>query len=152
MSVRILSVDVVVVVLPVPGSRVVRRVDVDAVDLALVDVGQRFENVEVLAVDHSVEGLVATSLQGVNNLEAGVDGLPEFTDDYQFLKSLLNLPPLGTHECCHSVGDLADHPGLPVGARELLGAATPTNRLAVEADVLRKVALEDEAKVLVGSK
>jgi hypothetical protein len=42
-AVEVVALDVVVVVLPVLGAGVVRRVDVDGVDLAPVREGQRLE-------------------------------------------------------------------------------------------------------------
>ncbi len=53
-SPRVGAVDVVVVVLPVPGAGVVGGVDVDAVDLTLVEVVEHLEHVVVLAADNRV--------------------------------------------------------------------------------------------------
>ena len=80
-----LAIDVVVVVLPVPGAGVVGRVDVDAVDLAGVGEPQRLQRVVVLAVDDDVGGLVAAALDAAQRFEAGVDRLAELGHDHQVI-------------------------------------------------------------------
>ena len=61
-SVSVVLIDVVVVILPVPRARVVRGVDVDAVDLARVRELQRFKDVMVLALDHHMTRSFSASL------------------------------------------------------------------------------------------
>ena len=79
-AVEVVALDVVVVVLPVLRAGVVRRVDVDAVDLAAVGEEQRLERVEVLGVDDGVERLVAAALDLAGRDQAGVDRVAELGD------------------------------------------------------------------------
>ena len=60
MPVVVVCIDVVVVVLPIPRSRVVRRIDIDAVDLASVGELESFEDVMVLALDDYMRGLISS--------------------------------------------------------------------------------------------
>ncbi len=64
MAVKVVALDIVVVVLPVLGTSVVGRVDVDGVDLALVGVGEGLEDVEVLAVDDGGWALPVVAVEG----------------------------------------------------------------------------------------
>src|SRR5215211_5339956 len=74
-------IDVVVVVFPVPVARVVRRVYIDGVDLVLVGVKQGFKGVEVLGIDDEMRRLVPAIADTANGRQAGVDRLPELTND-----------------------------------------------------------------------
>src|SRR5664280_356436 len=55
----VVLIDVAVVVLPISSARIVRRVDVDAVDRPLPHVDEHLEGVEVFTVYECVEGLAA---------------------------------------------------------------------------------------------
>ncbi len=85
MTVEVVTLDVVVVVLPVPGARVVGRVDVDRIDTAAVRVRQRLENVEVFTVDDSVEGLVTAFLYRSGGAQTGVDAVAELSDEHKLV-------------------------------------------------------------------
>ena len=61
MAITIVALHVIVVVFPVLGPGVVRRVDVDGVDLALVEVDEQLQRVEVLAVDNRMMGSIERS-------------------------------------------------------------------------------------------
>lgn len=78
MAILVGGIDVVVVVLPILRARVVRRVDVDAIDLARVGERQRLERVVVLAVDNDLVGLVSAALHTAGLPEPRVDGLVVF--------------------------------------------------------------------------
>ena len=77
----VVALDVVVVVLPVLRAGVVRRVDVDGVDLAAMGKQQRLQRVEVLGIDNSVERPVAAELDLAGGHEPRIDGVSELCDD-----------------------------------------------------------------------
>ena len=83
MAVRVGLVDVVVVVLPIAGAAVVRRVDVDAVDLACVRETQRLQRVVVLAIDDDVVRLVPAPFDRPEVPEAWKHGLAEIGDHHK---------------------------------------------------------------------
>ena len=86
MAVQVVAFDVVVVVLPVLRTGVVRRVDVDRIDLAAMRPGQRLEDVVVLAVDDGVAGLVAAARNMAGFFQARIDRVAEFRDDNQVIE------------------------------------------------------------------
>ena len=77
MAIEVVSLDVVVVVLPVLRAGVVRRVDVDRVDRAAVREQQRLQRVEVLGIDDGVERLVAPALDPARGDQTRVDRVAE---------------------------------------------------------------------------
>ena len=95
MAVGVGVIDVVVVVLPVAGSSVVRRVDVNAVDLASMRELQRLQNVVVLALDHDVSGLVAAASDSPEAPQAGIHGLTEVRGHHQGIYITLLVDHLG---------------------------------------------------------
>jgi hypothetical protein len=72
MAVQVVAADVAVVVDPVSCASVVRRVDVDQVDLPAVGEQQRLQGVIVLGVDYCVERSVAAAFDPASRDEAGV--------------------------------------------------------------------------------
>ena len=86
MAVVVVAFNVVVVVLPVASTGVVRRVDVDCVDLAAVRVGEHFEGMIVLSVDHRVEWLVTTTLDPAGFHEPREDLVVELRHDHEIIE------------------------------------------------------------------
>jgi len=82
-AIGVIGIDVVVVVLPVLGADVIRRVDVDAINLARVTEPQRLERVVVLALDYYVMRLVTAPLDRTEPLQARIDRIAELSDDYE---------------------------------------------------------------------
>ena len=54
MTIVIVGIDVVIVVLPVARTSVVRRVDVNGVNLVSMRIGERLQSMEIFTVDHGV--------------------------------------------------------------------------------------------------
>lgn len=77
MPVEIVALYVVVVVLPIACPRVVRRVDVDRVYGPLVSEGELLQDVEIFAVDNSVEGLIAATSDLTVRAQARIDAITE---------------------------------------------------------------------------
>ena len=73
MAVVVFRFDIVVVVDPIVTPRVIRRIDVDGVDLASMREQKCLECVVVLGVDDGVERFVAATLDLSGRDEAGVD-------------------------------------------------------------------------------
>ena len=78
--ISVFGIDVVVVVLPVLGAGVVRRVDVDAVHLARMGELQHLQRVVVLGIDDDVRRLVASASHAAHGYEPRIDGLAKFSD------------------------------------------------------------------------
>ncbi len=78
-AVGIVAVDVVIVVLPVTCAGVVGGIDVDAVDLAGIEVGEELESVEVVRLDEGMPWGGGGSMgEGCDWGEVGVDRFAEF--------------------------------------------------------------------------
>lgn len=157
--VGVVPVYVVVVVLPVVVTRVVRRVDVDAVHLAGVGECEHLERMVVLAVDDDLVGPVAAPLHAAGLPEPRVDGLvvlrhgdevPHGDLARPLLVSVVDSALIGI-ESCHLVRDRGDLPqeGRAVVFRlsafgEDLHDVAADYFLAVEAHALWAVVLEHE--------
>ena len=85
MAIGVVSINVVVVVLPIFGAGVIGRVDVDGIDFALVRVEESLENVVVLCIDDRVEGLVSPALDFAGGPQSRVDRVSELCDDNEIL-------------------------------------------------------------------
>src|SRR6185436_918384 len=57
-SPNVIVIDVSIVLLPIARTRVVRRIDVDAVNLTFVEIDEELQGVEVFSVDDGVVWLV----------------------------------------------------------------------------------------------
>ncbi len=103
----VVALDVVVVVLPVLRARVVRRVDVDAVDLAAVREEQRLERVEVLGVDDRVERLVAAAFHLPRRDQARVDRVAELGHHDQVVQRQRSRRASPSSTACSQIADAA---------------------------------------------
>ena len=145
------------VVFPVAGTGVVRRVDVDAVDLAGVGELQQFEGVVVLGVDDGVCRLVAAAVHRFEVFEAGVDGFAELGDDDEVADGELGRMVVGrvvVGAYRYELGDAAfhgadeEHLTLVVSAGH---ANTATDRVRGQRDALGEVRFEHQAEGPLGS-
>ena len=85
MAVIVFLIYIVVVVLPVGGSRVVGRVDIDAIDLALIRMKEQLESVVILALDHHVVRCIrVAAFHGAEVFKSRVDRFPEARNQGQF--------------------------------------------------------------------
>lgn len=82
----VVAFNVVVVVLPVAGAGVIRRVDIYCVDLAPVRVGEHLEGVIVLSVDHCMEWFVATALDTTCLDKTGENLVIELGHDHEIIE------------------------------------------------------------------
>ena len=128
-SVGVVFVDETVVVLPVARSRVVGRVDVDAVHLPTVRVGQHLVGMEVLAVDDDMSGLVIRP-----------------TAYQQPPVSLVSCPSCGaaqhsSNRHCEQCGARLGQGTVPVAPRPLASISPGTRALTVILAVLAGVVL-----------
>ena len=117
MAVEVVVVDVVVVVLPVPRARVIRGIDVNRVDFALMGVEKDLERVEVLGVDHCVKRPVAAALHLACRHQSRVDRIAELGDYNQIVHG----PPRGL------MLGLRVFPPDQVGYGTLVGSANPAD-------------------------
>lgn len=157
MPVGIGARDEAVVVNPVIRAGVVRRVNVDQVDLALVGIDQRLERIVILTLDHDMRRLLSASLDLAERREAWINRVAEVLDDdelvvvvrYRF--ALVDWLLRRIHRDDRSdaaparEGDLV----LLLGISSQSHNVTATRARARNLEILRKVALEDEAEVLV---
>lgn len=157
MPIVVVTLDVVVVVLPVPGTRVVRRVDVDGVDGVPVGVGQHLQRVVVLRVDDRVERLVSAPFDAARLHESGVDAIPELCDDHHVvggrdlslglldvqLREMGQALPVGSFDPRNAPQTLVADLRLSTGWKHTHLVAT-THRPAGQLDGLRLMLLEDE--------
>lgn len=89
MAIEVFLAHIVVVVLPVLRTGVVRWIDIYDVDLAAMREGERFQDVEVFAIDHGVKRLVAAAFDFSSAHKAGIDVVLELRDDYEVLSGNL---------------------------------------------------------------
>ena len=97
-TVGVVAVNKVVVVLPVLGSGVVRRVDVDAVDLPGVSELEHLQRVMVLGVDDDLGGLVAATLDRADPFQTWVDRFAELGDDCEIIDRHRGRPAIGGND------------------------------------------------------
>ena len=85
MAIGVVIIYIIIIVLPILSSSIIGRVDVDAIDLAFVEVEEQLEGVIVLAFDHHVMGRVWTAaFHGTEMLEGWIDRFAETRDRSQF--------------------------------------------------------------------
>ena len=154
MTVTVVAVHVVVVVFPVPRARVVRRVDVDAVDFAFAGVKQRLQGVVVLTVDDDVGRLVRAPLNLADLGQPGVHRVAELTNNHQIIHGECVGEQCTVGAPAHPsvpIADLLHGPGcgLRVGAQ--FDGCPPANRHFVQANLLRQVLLEHEPQLLLAA-
>ena len=78
-AVLVVIVHIVVVVFPIASARVIRRVDVDTVHLAGIEVLQQLQGMVVVSLDERVPQVAVRRVADrVDGLEIGVNGLAEF--------------------------------------------------------------------------
>ena len=77
MTPGVIRVHIVIVVFPVPGARVIRRVQIHAVDLALIEKRQQLKCMKILPADDRMEGLVLSPPNRVDRRQRRVDRLPK---------------------------------------------------------------------------
>ena len=156
MTILVATVDVIIVVLPVTSARIVRRVDINAIDFARVAEEQALERVVVLAVDDDLIGLVTASLNASGLAKASIDGLVVLGDRHEVLeRDLASLAwSVDADEPCNFARHGLDPPADPVlvrfpltTRRHDLHGVSYGDELAVEAHALGAVVLKDEAEL-----
>src|SRR6266536_2021733 len=84
MAPSVIDVDVIIVVLPIASASIVRRVDIDAVDLARVEVAKELECMMVVGFDQRVPGCVCrTILNLVHRYESRENTISELPDHHE---------------------------------------------------------------------
>src|SRR5574344_1953571 len=91
MAPGVVSVDIVVIILPVLRAGVVGRVDVDAIDLSGVKILQKLKRVVIVGLDERMPEIAATMLNLVHLLKIRKDRLSEKRDRNQFIDGKLKL-------------------------------------------------------------
>ena len=162
MTIAVVIVDVVVVVLPITGTRVVGGIDVDRVDLAFVGVEKDLERVEVLGVDHCVKGLVSAAFDTSGGHQPRVDGVAKlgyynqvFDRPVRLLGSGLgslsphkvgDSPALGPADAVNAPHSIVYARGFAAARRETADLVAPTHGSVRELYRLGNVALEIESE------
>jgi hypothetical protein len=89
-------VHIVVVVLPVPGSAVVRRIDVNHIHAAFVAVQKHLKRMKIIRVDQRMKGFARDAGDPVHRNQRGIHRLPKalYHDEFVFGENLLAPSPL----------------------------------------------------------
>lgn len=87
MAVKIVTFDVMIIILPVLGARIIRRVDINAVNLSAMGIRQHFKRMVIFGIDHRMEGLISTSLERVRGNQTRIDWVPELRDHDEVVES-----------------------------------------------------------------
>ena len=157
-TIIVVIVDVVVVVFPITGTRVVWGIDVDRVDLAFVGVEKDLERVEVLGVDHCVKGFVSAAFDTSGGHQPRVDGVAKlgyynqvFDRPVRLLGSLSphkvgDSPALGSADAVNAPHSIIDARGFAAARRETSDLVAPADGSVREFYRLGNVALEVEAE------
>ena len=153
-AIGIVAVHIVVVILPVFGSRIVRRVDVNAIDLSRIQVFQQLQRVVVVCFDQRMPQVAVRRIAyRVHPFEARVDRLPEAGDRHQiahgkFFGRLLRLAPA----FCLAVGNRPDDISF-LNVRTLDGDQTAAfDGKIPERSTFRDVILENQPEFLLFQK
>ena len=118
MSVLVISIHVVVVVLPIPCTTIIGRVDVNAVHFSCVQVFQQLEGMVVVCLDQGMPKVAVRRVaHRIQWLKIGIDGFSELCYRDQSVHRqgdprLIGLPqadglPIGDGFHIEKIGDLA---------------------------------------------
>ena len=92
MAVGIAAVHIIVVVFPVPGSRVIGRVDIDAVHLPRIQILQHLQGVVVVRFNQRVPQVAVRRVADrVDGLQVRINRLAEFRNGHKVIQGKLRL-------------------------------------------------------------
>jgi len=151
MPIGICVIYIIVVIFPVPRASVVRRINVDTVHLAGIEVLEKLQSMVIVRLNERMPQVtVRCVLDYIHRDKLRIDGVAEFRYRYQFVNCyLLRLSAVFEHTSRHTVRDLEHaiddiHRAVPAGNR-----AAAFDWDIIQRCAFRQVFLEHETELFL---